>query len=162
MTSNTTDWLIAASGSSPLSSRYRAEPDDVQTVNITPVLEASPWLESALIRLKSLSALPNDWDSYGSPPIVSTVLRDARKLLSSIQIQTIPEPAITPASGGGVSIEWRSGSRELEIEILPDGWIEFLRVSDNNRQSTEDFKEGRIASPDAVPINRLVTWVMSA
>ena len=39
---------------------------------------------------------------------------------------------IAPVSGGGVQIEGQIGARELEIEVLPDGRLEYLRCVDGD------------------------------
>jgi hypothetical protein len=53
----------------------------------------------------------------------------------------MPAPQVFPTSRAGIQFDWGKGGRELEIEILPDGTMEYLLVMDN-----VPFQEGIIPS----------------
>lgn len=131
---------------------------DTQSIGVTPSIDAARWLDNALSDLNRLVALPPDWNSYTNSQVSAKAVANARMLLTAVRSE-IPEPSIAPASGGGVSIEWISGPRELEIEVLADGSIEFLRVSGKPLDSPEAMREVRVSRPESVPMNQLVAWV---
>ena len=84
--------------------------------------------EQITVSLKELDVLRNlspNWDSYGSPPLTDAAYTRARNFLLSLTNEAKP-PIIVPVSGGGVQFEWESHGRELEVEFLQNGEIEYL------------------------------------
>jgi hypothetical protein len=68
----------------------------------------------------------------------------------------LPAPFIVPISGGGIQIEWIIADRELELEVLPDGSIEYLKS-----ENKEPFEEEKIASRSSAEIFSLLSWLLS-
>lgn len=52
----------------------------------------------------------------------------ALTFLSQSPLELMPEPSVSPVSGGGLGFHWRADARDLEIEILPDGRVEYLKT----------------------------------
>ena len=71
-----------------------------------------------------------------------------------MEFDDLPLPQVVPVPGGGVQLEWRHGRREVEIEILPDGTMEFLRVEDGEPRDEE--------LTGVVPLPPLFAWFISA
>jgi len=42
--------------------------------------------------------------------------------------EDLPIPFVAPVSGGGIQLDWSVAGRELELHIMPDGSIQFLRA----------------------------------
>ncbi len=99
-----------------------------QLSGIVPLSDATPRFVDALRTISNLMRLPDNWDSYGSPRIKQVAVQGAVEVLIAADGEDPPPPRIVPISGGGLQIEWGAGVRELEIEMLPDGSIEFLKV----------------------------------
>ncbi len=78
-----------------------------------------------LIRLKKLS---ENWDGESSLPPSPIALNCASELVLSVPFEDLHIPFVSPTSMGGVQLEWTQNGRELEIEFLPDGSMEFLTV----------------------------------
>lgn len=79
--------------------------------------------------INELAELPENWDSYGSRSIQEKALTVARHIIQEINTRQLPLPRAYPVPGGGIQLEWCIlGRGELEVEILPDGSIEFLEV----------------------------------
>ncbi|PYV30717.1 MAG: hypothetical protein DMG22_19440 [Acidobacteria bacterium] len=97
-----------------------------QLTGIVTLSHATDALISSLRRIAELMLLPDDWDSYGSPRIQLVAAQRAAEVLSAAENEAFLTPQIVPVSGGGLQIEWTSGRRELEIEILPHGDVEYL------------------------------------
>jgi hypothetical protein len=73
----------------------------------------------------------------------------------------LPTPYVGPAVGGGVGIEWRFGSRNLDLEILPDGSIEYLKAE---RKSSgfdiNDMEDGPVSPDNPKEVHTLIRWLM--
>src|SRR5260370_37162972 len=81
-----------------------------------------------MAKISEFAQLPQNWDSYGSNPVTPDALRMARKFLSESPLALIPEPSVSPVSGGGLGFHWRVETRDLEIEFLPDGSVEYIKT----------------------------------
>lgn len=80
--------------------------------------EMPEWLEKAHTRIAMIEKLPENWDSYGSPPPNPDLCDLARNLLFNISDLEIDGPLfIAPVSGGFINIEMETSDRELEIEL---------------------------------------------
>ena len=114
---------------------------------------AGLFLTTALARLREVEALGPDWDTYGSPPPSPVALDRTRELLTLLAADSPPLPAVVPVPGGGVQLDWQHSPRGLELEVRPDGDLEFLQVDgDAMTEGPLDF-----ARPDAV--RDLVRWL---
>jgi hypothetical protein len=86
------------------------------------------WQTQALKGLFRLKKLPQNWDNEGSLPPSTQAIDSAFEILVSLPFEDLPSPFVSPTSNGGAQFEWTHNGRELEIEILPDGTLEFLTV----------------------------------
>lgn len=120
------------------------------------VSELSQWQIDAIRKLVQLLALPRDWDSYGSPPPSEFAVKTAGSLILDIDLDYFVSPRVVPVSGGGVQLEWRLGSRELEIEISYEGSAEYLKSLD-----AKPVEEGQISLGELPRIRSLLTWLMT-
>jgi hypothetical protein len=125
-----------------------------QWYRVTPLSSYPPWLRTALKTLAQLAQLPENWDGYGSPAPQRIAADRASNLLTFLEWDDLPVPQIGPVPGGGIQIEWHVANRELEIEILPDGSGEFLRVDG------EAMEEGPLTADRPDASRALVDWVM--
>jgi hypothetical protein len=114
----------------------------------------SGWLLEAARPVWALRDLPEDWDTYGSPPVSAQAIEIAIKVLCLIAAGEPPMPYAVPLSGGGVQLEWRRRDRQVEIEATPDGRIHAY-ATDSGRVAYEGF----IAPDDAKSLVRLVAWL---
>lgn len=104
-------------------------------------------LDSSHRRLDELSGLPDDWDSYGGATPSAKSIQAARNLLlllhtrldSSLGGRVNPSH-ISPLPVGGVQLEWDGASKDLEVEVGPDGRLAYLHVdrTGDERQYSED------------------------
>lgn len=115
------------------------------------------WYPSVSRRLRELSLYGPNWDSYDSPPPTAKAIQLTTGLLlwARIHSRDMPRPHLVPVSGGGIQLEWQLGSRELELEVLPDGYVEFLAVND------EDEFTGKISSSELlIKVRNLWRWLL--
>ncbi|MBI4528878.1 MAG: hypothetical protein HY695_34205 [Deltaproteobacteria bacterium] len=110
----------------------------------------------AVKRLLTVRELPHSWDSYESPPPSELAIGVAIRLLIGVDLDEFPSPRIVPISGGGVQLEWDVGSRELELEILSDGTIRYLKVEEG-----EPTEESEIGPSHFARLASLLSWLIS-
>jgi hypothetical protein len=106
-------------------------------------------------QILKLGRLPTNWDGYGSPPVGPETISAALWLMGRItafEFENLPAPFIGPVAGGGVIFEWKHGSRQLSIAILPERKIEYLKW-----QSEEQFEEEQLRS--LAHLRELLTWL---
>jgi hypothetical protein len=129
---------------------------ETQWSGVTPlsISRANPWLSSAQQKISELAQLPENWDSYGSPPVQQPAIEQAADLVACLSRLDLPDPQIFPVPGGGIQLELQQRQRELELEILPDGSIEYLLVAKGS-----EMLEGSIPSSSKGDIYRLVYWL---
>lgn len=94
---------------------------------VTSMIELGTRAKDAVRTLRELARRPHNWDGHGSPPLTMGASNTAMGLLVAIG-DRLDGVRIVPVSGGGVQFEWRITPRELELEILPDGSVQFLIV----------------------------------
>jgi hypothetical protein len=128
---------------------------------VTPLANAGPWLVDTLKALARLAELKDNWDGYGSPPIRQAAFESAWRLVSVIEMEELPTPSVGPVSGGGIGIVWQAATRELQIEILPDGSVEFLVAAVDTATGKEVTQEGRLSLAYTDQVRRLVSWLIS-
>lgn len=127
-----------------------------QWVKVIPAAALSQSQTRAIKRLIAIRDLPHNWDSYGSPPPSESAIDAAIQLLIGIDLDELASPRIVPVSGGGVQLEWEVGARELELEIINDGSIRYLKV-----ERGEPIEESEVALSNRVQIGFLLTWLIS-
>lgn len=70
-------------------------------------------------RIRALSCLAADWDSYGADPLNPALLTRVQTVVSGLLGQGVPMPDIAPASSGSVIVGWRGGAVEIEMDFDP-------------------------------------------
>jgi len=132
----------------------------VATAQWTGVLTLSPtttgdlaYFQDVKEKLDHLAELGFNWDGEGGEPISRRTLSIAGELLLPLAKIQPPVPRIAPVLGGGIQFEWEVAGRELEIEILPDGSVEYL-VAEG-----EATHEGELTAWPTDEVRRLVYWL---
>jgi hypothetical protein len=111
---------------------------------------------AVLAQIERLSALKQDWDSYGAKPPSEKRLSYSRdffysacKVLLRYDIAP-PPPFVTATHSGNPQFEWSVEGRELELEVSSEREFEFLIVA-----GEREF-EGTCQQRDAI---RYIRWV---
>ena len=128
-----------------------------QWIGFTRVSMTDEWLYPALGEVRRLAALEPNWDGYGSPAVQGTAVEAAVSLLGRFasEVHGLPVPAVAPVTGGGLHLEFGSGGRELEIEVLSDSSIEVLLTGGED----EAEWQGRA---DRLNVPALAAWLLEA
>lgn len=133
-------------------SRLPAAPR-TQWAQVTPLVNLGPRALGVMKRVREIAGLPTGWDGHGSPALREPAKGVAAGLVSGTDLESLPTPHISPVPGGGLQFEWHVGPRELEIEVLPDGSIEYLAVP-----GEEEMIEGVL--DDTAVLDTLFRWLM--
>lgn len=83
--------------------------------------DAPNWVPQLLAQVCQLVELPQDWDSYGAPPVREAAVLGALELLAQVITGSSSPPQIVPTSQGGLQLEWHQGGVDLEVEVLGPG-----------------------------------------
>lgn len=75
--------------------------------------------EALALRFRQISGLPDNWDSYGAPPVDEDALKDSAYIVKLGVEMSLPLPAVAPGSDAGIGIEWETDAGELYIDIAP-------------------------------------------
>lgn len=81
----------------------------------------------------------------------------ARILLASIETVNLPAPVVSPVSGGGLSITWSLGPKELKFSFEPNGQTTYFRLRDD-----EIAGDGPIDRIDRNDVDQQIRWMLSA
>ncbi len=87
--------------------------------------KAAAWTEAVLARIAELQHLKPGWDGYGSPPMTVRAAHIASAIIAACN-DYVPEPEIVPVTGGGIGIVWTTPQGDVEIEVLPDGGVQYV------------------------------------
>lgn len=92
----------------------------------------SEWQKEALKGIIRLQYLEENWDHEGSSPPSRIAIETGKLLILELPFDDLPTPFVTPTSVGGLQLEWTDDQREIEIEVLTDGSLEFLKAENGN------------------------------
>lgn len=101
------------------------------------VLYLSDWQTAALKGVYKVRGLSPNWDNEGGTPPSDRLIDFAAIVVTSLFLEDLPIPFVVPTPRGGLQFEWNEGRRELDVEILPDCSLEFLKV-----ENGEPMEEG--------------------
>jgi hypothetical protein len=113
---------------------------------------ARDWVHDAVVQMKELLLLNEDWDGMGAKPLHPVVVDTARGLLEGI-VEVSPNllrPFISPTVHGGIALEWHSGPAEVEIVLNPEG--AWTYAADG-----EQTWEGSLEEPPPEAVDLLLT-----
>ena len=86
---------------------------DTTTNSAISISDEPAWLIKTKLNLKKISALPKNWDGYGSPPLLNVLLNNALSFLEGVKNEDLPTPFVAPISGGAVQFEWHYEDNNL-------------------------------------------------
>lgn len=120
------------------------------------VRDESPlWLQPILNQISQLSSLSPNWDSYGALAPNEKSIKRAQDFIGWLCCFVgIEKPDFALTASGNVTFmwEWDHGTRNLDVEIQPDGTIRFSFLDERDEEREE---EGQ--TQDSVKILSLLT-----
>lgn len=116
------------------------------------------WYLNVIRRVFGVSRVPRDWDSYGSVPPTDVAADRAIDIVTHLAVygadELLPTPDVFPVPGGGIRIEWQNADKELAVDVLPDGSLEFLQAENAQVMAEGELVWNRIPA--------LLEWFASA
>ena len=143
----TTPSIVAPS----LSSWPKTPPQIVTTASAN----NSPWLYSALMQVRDIEHSGELIPGLGDIRIAEPTAMRARILLGSIETANLPAPVVSPVSGGGLSITWTLGVKELKFSFEPNGQTTYYKVIDD--EIADDGAIDQIARKD---VDQQIQWML--
>jgi hypothetical protein len=116
-----------------------------------------PWLYSALTQLREVQQTGADIPGVGDLRIDEATATRARMLLAMIDFLELPTPHVAPVSGGGMSIEWALGPKEVKYALYPDGETIFYQVVNDEVES-----DGNISIMQPAEVTEPLKWMLGA
>jgi hypothetical protein len=130
------------------------------SVTVSPVQGESIWLTAARSLVEELRNLPSNWDGYGSGPIREVAFESGLSVLRKLEPLGIPLPTVVPVTGGGFALEFQASRKRLDLEILPDGNVEYLAVDKVPGLTEGDLDEGAIPKHRILEVSSLGSWLL--
>jgi hypothetical protein len=125
-----------------------------QIQEVWPVTTSS-WLYSAIAQVGEVEDSATVVAGMGDFRVQADAANRARQLLSSIVANHVPAPLVAPVSGGGLSVSWSVGDKEVKLAFDPDGTTYCFRFEKN--EMLDDLNEEVSASG---PIVDSLHWMM--
>ncbi len=140
---------------------YPTAVPDAQWSDVTSLWRSQVWVEDARRTLGRISTLRQNWDGQGSPAPERVALEVMNRLIKEIDAYDLPTAHIGPVSGGGLGVEWRNRDRDLSLEILPDGSIEFLKAQRTpSGLDLDHMEDGEIRVDRLGEVRALIRWLL--
>jgi hypothetical protein len=111
--------------------------------------------------IQNIGSVAN-WDGYGSPPVQPAAMQTAHWLVATLEGLPLPTPQVCPVTGGGIEFTWRSDSREVGIEILPDGSAQYLAVATDLATGQETTQEDSLPLDQPEYAKTLAAWLIGS
>jgi hypothetical protein len=119
--------------------------------------DKAPWLYSALAQLREIETQGRLIPGLGDLRVQEPVAMRVRLLLSTIAVIDLPVPVVSPISGGGVSITWAMGDKEVKYACLPDGQTFYCTAIDDEIRT-----DGALNLADPVDTQVPLRWMAQA
>ena len=125
-------------------------------------------LEPVLRRMRSLSGLADDWDSYGGVPPTAIALEQAlgfcrrvAELLGPSVGERVRPVEISPLANGGIQLDWQGADFLIAVDVGPEGSWGYLTKVGNGRAARYEEYEG-LTDEELAEITDVIIWPISA
>jgi len=107
---------------------------------------SAPWLYSALYQLRDVESNGRMIPGIGDLRVEESTASKARLFFSLVTIEDLPVPSVTVVSGGGVSVVWSMGDREVKLACYPDGQAMVFRCENDEIVEPRDVDFTNLSS----------------
>jgi hypothetical protein len=132
-------------------------PRIISQLTASAITSDAPWLYSALTQVRDVEQTGEHIPGFGDFRISEATATKVRMLLSNISLISLPSPEVSPVSGGGVSIVWSVGPREVKYDFCPNGPTMFFKIEDDEISSDQI-----IARMNSVEITEPLKWMLDS
>jgi hypothetical protein len=121
------------------------------------VIADVPWLYSALTQVREIEEEGESVPGLGDLRVAVQTAMSARKLLSSIEIERLPAPTVAPVSGGGLSVTWYLGQKEVKLSFSPGGEAMYYKAIDD-----EIVDDGAVEAEEPSHVAGQLKWILES
>ena len=108
--------------------------------------DSIPWMVPLLTQLRYLETTGQLVPGLGDLRIAQATANRIRRLLAVVPGAYLPAPTLAPFSGGGLSLSWKIGNKELSFTAYPDqNDFVFMRTDEHD----EIVEDGIIEFPSS-------------
>lgn len=100
--------------------------------------DSIPWMVPLLTELRYLETCGQLEPGLGDLRIAQATADRIRRLIAVVPGDYLPAPTLAPFSGGGLSVSWRIGNKELWFTAYPDHDDFVFMRTDQNDEIVED------------------------
>lgn len=130
-------WLVEGTLRKGLDGRSHSLSDITNATNVEQQMRT---YDRALDQLSELATLGFGWLDGGGDPPTSATLDACQQLLAALEQTSLPAPALSPLSSGGIHLEWQTGTRATYIDLENDGGLDLVGRLDGAEPSYHAFE----------------------
>lgn len=93
-------------------------------------------------KLSQMTALVEDWDSYGAPTPTARTIESARQAMEKLRFNQLLPEVVAPSAEGGVSIYFSKGTQKAFIEFLNEGDVLFAHYGKDDEPNVKVLRNG--------------------
>jgi hypothetical protein len=94
---------------------------------------AGQWRNEALGQMSKFNHIEIKTDAWSPKRPSPSVWECAKNLILDFPDDFLPTPFVMATIDGGIELEWHADERELDIGILSNGKMEYLKLENRNR-----------------------------
>lgn len=116
--------------------------------NLMRFRQSPDWVPAVKQQLAGFVALRPNWDSYGAAAPSLFSLGIAQQFIDQMgQVVGVERPDLSLSPAGNASLSWEleNGERNLEIEVLPDGTINFAYINEADESLDQEGSTRNVA-----------------
>ena|SRR5215469_1037884 len=118
----------------------------------------APWLYSALSQLWDLEQGGDFVQGFGNFRVAAQTGIRVRKLLSRVgDVRDLPAPSVNVFSGGGITLSWDVGSREVKFTFWPEGVLTFWHEDQGQTVGGDELENDDLFQP-----RESLNWLLKA
>lgn len=122
------------------------------------VANSAQWRIQALEKLSEIGRLPQDGPEWRAlrptPEARLCALALVEHSINERKLDGLPMPFVVATLDRGIGLEWKADSKELHVEVLRDGVVEYLQVDSRHR-----IAEGTLEIEQE--ISEVLLWFLS-
>src|SRR5436305_1071666 len=102
--------------------------------------QSPPWVYPTLAELWDIEQNGRLVEGFGDFMVLANTAIRVRKLLSQVRdVHNLPAAAVSVFSGGGITLTWEIGPREVKYTFWPEGVLTYYKEDDGKTIGEEEL-----------------------
>jgi hypothetical protein len=106
------------------------------------MVDKRPWLAHAFTELLRIQRVGRLEPGIGDFRITDDTLNMTGRVLGSVRYRFLPNPSVSPLSGGGLQITWRNGVEAVEVSVFPGEGVGLARLIEDMPIEAKELEAG--------------------